>query len=86
MATMKDILKSGHIICEDLVKDRCCYFSRQELPTKTCVTLRHGGRIRIETPGGGGWVSPLERSTTAVKSDVDNGYISARFAQSHFRK
>jgi N-methylhydantoinase B len=32
--------------------------SLQELPGKFNIRLRHGERIRIETPGGGGWGKP----------------------------
>jgi len=33
--------------------------SIEELPGKASVALRPGDRIRIETPGGGGWGSPI---------------------------
>jgi N-methylhydantoinase B len=33
--------------------------SVEELPGKTSVALRPGDRIRIETPGGGGWGKPI---------------------------
>jgi N-methylhydantoinase B len=32
--------------------------SAQELPGKTSVRLRSGERVRVETPGGGGWGKP----------------------------
>jgi N-methylhydantoinase B len=32
--------------------------SEEELPGKTSVRLRSGDRIRVETPGGGGWGKP----------------------------
>jgi N-methylhydantoinase B len=31
----------------------------KELPSKTRVTIRRGERLRIETPGGGGWGTVL---------------------------
>ncbi len=34
----------------------------EELPGKTSTRLRKGERIRVETPGGGGWGSPLPTS------------------------
>jgi N-methylhydantoinase B len=50
--------------------------SERELPTKTVVTLKRGDRIRIETPGGGGWGNAAERDAAAIKADVDNGYVT----------
>ena len=35
---------------------------RAKLPGKTNVRLMPGDRIRIETPGGGGWGRPLKSS------------------------
>ena len=32
--------------------------SQEELPGKTSTRLRSGDRVRVETPGGGGWGSP----------------------------
>ncbi|MBL9216807.1 MAG: hydantoinase B/oxoprolinase family protein [Opitutaceae bacterium] len=56
----------------------------RELPTKTVVTLARGDRIRIETPGGGGWGPAAERPAAAVASDLRNGYISPAFAAAHY--
>jgi N-methylhydantoinase B len=32
--------------------------SEEELPGKTSVRLRSGDRVRVESPGGGGWGTP----------------------------
>ncbi|MSU66228.1 MAG: hydantoinase B/oxoprolinase family protein [Opitutus sp.] len=58
--------------------------TERELPTKTCVTLKHGDRIRTETPGGGGRGAPADRSRLSVESDLANGYMSPAFARQHF--
>ena len=58
--------------------------TESELPTKTVTTLRRGDRIRIETPGGGGWGDPTERDSAAVATDLQNGLISATFADQHY--
>lgn len=58
--------------------------TERELPTKTLVELRHGDRIRIETPGGGGWGPPADRVPAAVSHDLREGYISNDFARRHF--
>jgi N-methylhydantoinase B len=34
---------------------------RQDLPSKATLSLQAGSRLRIETPGGGGWGSPRAR-------------------------
>ena len=60
--------------------------TERELSTKTCVALKRGDRIRIETPGGGGWGRAEDRSAAAVQEDVTNGYISMAYAESSFKK
>ncbi len=39
--------------------------------------LQKGERIRIETPGGGGYGSPSERPPELIERDLTRGYISA---------
>lgn len=41
------------------------------------VKIAQGRRVRLESPGGGGWGSPLTRDPDAVARDVRLGYISA---------
>ena len=53
----------------------------EELPSKVTVTLPKGGRIRIETPGGGGYGPPLERDGQQIVDDVRSGKISERAAR-----
>lgn len=43
--------------------------------------LKQGDLIRIVTPGGGGWGSPLERPAEAVLADVLDGFVSAESAE-----
>lgn len=45
------------------------------------VPIRRGDRIRISTPGGGGYGNPLERTVELVVEDVRNGYISRETAR-----
>lgn len=52
----------------------------QELPTKVNTTLRYGDRLRIETPGGGGWGDPNQRSRELVKRDLADGLIGKQRA------
>ena len=46
-------------------------------PSKVAgVALRAGGRVRLETPGGGGWGAPEERDADAAAQDRAMGYAS----------
>jgi N-methylhydantoinase B len=47
----------------------------------TDVRLRAGQRVRLETPGGGGWSDPLARDRAAVERDVRLGYVSRAAAE-----
>ena len=40
------------------------------------VVLRRGQRIRIESPGGGGWGDPAARDPDAVRRDRQLGYVA----------
>jgi N-methylhydantoinase B len=41
----------------------------------TGVKLKQGQRLRLETPGGGGWGDPAKRSPQAVARDVAQGFV-----------
>ncbi|ASC68176.1 hydantoin utilization protein B [Achromobacter denitrificans] len=40
------------------------------------IALRRGDRVRLETPGGGGYGEPAERPAVAREHDVRMGYVS----------
>ncbi len=42
----------------------------------TGVKLRQGQRLRLETPGGGGWGDPAQRSVEAVARDIRRGFVT----------
>jgi N-methylhydantoinase B len=42
------------------------------------VQLRRGQRIRLESPGGGGWGDPAERDPAAAARDARLGYLVAK--------
>jgi len=44
------------------------------------VSLRKGRRLRLETPGGGGWGAVGERLAASVTEDVRLGYVTAETA------
>ena len=51
----------------------------------TGVKLRQGQRLRLETPGGGGWGAPAERDIEAVSRDVKRGFLSPKVARRDYR-
>jgi N-methylhydantoinase B len=46
--------------------------------------LRNGDRIRVASPGGGGFGNPLTRDLEAVEQDLNLGYISQEKAESAY--
>ena len=42
----------------------------------TGIHIRKGQRLRLETPGGGGYVNPNSRSQVSIKKDRELGYIT----------
>jgi N-methylhydantoinase B len=50
------------------------------------VTFQPGDRIRLDTPGGGGYGDPTARRREAVVEDVLEGYVSAESAASRYGK
>jgi len=53
----------------------------RELPSKITFQLRPGDVVSVQTPGGGGAASPLERDPARVAADVAQGKISAERAR-----
>jgi N-methylhydantoinase B len=49
---------------------------RELKPMSDGHTLRNGDLLRIVTPGGGGWGSPLDRPPHEVLADVHDGFVS----------
>lgn len=49
------------------------------------IALRKGDRVRVETPGGGGYGSPFERDVADVLTDVGLGYYSIEDVRKLFR-
>ena len=47
----------------------------------TGVKLAAGQRLRLETPGGGGWGPPASRDPAKIAADVANGVVSAEAAR-----
>lgn len=49
---------------------------RRELPSKTTFDVPVGGRVRVETPGGGGFGDPALRVPAARAADFLNGKVT----------
>jgi N-methylhydantoinase B len=47
--------------------------------------LAVGRRVRLETPGGGGWGSPAERPVEAVAHDVALGFVGTAQAMDIYK-
>jgi N-methylhydantoinase B len=47
----------------------------------TDIRLRAGGKLRLETPGGGGWGDPARRDPKAAERDRRLGYLAPEAAQ-----
>ena len=52
-----------------------------DLPGKGEITVQPGQTLIFETPGGGGFGDPRQRSRSAVELDVESGLVSKRAAQ-----
>ncbi|MEO4040039.1 hydantoinase B/oxoprolinase family protein [Hoeflea sp. CAU 1731] len=50
----------------------------------TDLHLPAGRRVRLESPGGGGWGDPLTRPIEQVKRDVELGFVSAASAEKDY--
>ena len=48
------------------------------------ISLKKGQRVRLETPGGGGYGPASERDPALVARDVAQGYLSAEAATEHY--
>src|SRR5262249_58371219 len=53
----------------------------RELPSKITFRLAAGDVVSVQTPGGGGTASPLERTPERVAADVSLGKISVERAR-----
>jgi len=48
------------------------------------IAIRQGQRVRLETPGGGGWGDPRARPVEAVARDIRLGYVSKAAAEREY--
>lgn len=50
----------------------------------TDIRIRKGQKVRLETPGGGGFGDPKTRDAERVARDVAMGYVTAQAARTHY--
>lgn len=48
------------------------------------IKLKRGERVRLETPGGGGYGSPMTRAPEAIAEDIHLGYTTAKASLSAY--
>ena len=66
--------RPAHFILNPQAKSR-------KLPSKISITVPRGERVSVQTPGGGGYGTPLARDPADVVLDVRDGRISPRTAR-----
>lgn len=50
------------------------------------IPIKRGDRVKIVTPGGGGYGSPLDRDNKLIEEDILEGYISKEAAKTVYKK
>ncbi len=50
----------------------------------TNISIERGRKVRLETPGGGGYGDPLTRDPQRVARDVMLGYVTPASARSQY--
>jgi N-methylhydantoinase B len=68
--------RSGRIVVNPGTADE-----RELAPMSEGHRLKKGDLVRIITPGGGGWGSPLDRPAEQVRDDVLDGFVSPESAE-----
>jgi len=49
------------------------------------VKIRRGRKVRLETPGGGGFGDPAERDPAKIARDVRLGYVTVEAAARDYK-
>ncbi len=55
-------------------------FNKRSTSKWSNVKIRSGERIRLLTPGGGGWGDPAARDRTRVEADINDGFVTPAVA------
>ena len=59
-------------------------FGKRSTSKWSNVRFGPGDRVRIETPGGGGFGNPRDRNPAQIDDDVRDGFISPQAAREHY--
>ena len=58
----------------------------EHLSKEQDIAMQAGDRVRVQTPGGGGYGDPADRTDAAVAHDIAMGYYTASDAHRRFRR
>lgn len=53
------------------------YVNGRPVPAKAMIDLQPGDVVTFETPGGGGYGPPKERSAARIRADLEDGYVTS---------
>lgn len=71
------VMKDGENEWKDVVET----FGKVSSSKYSNISIKRGDRVKIVTPGGGGYGSPEERNDALIKEDLLEGYISKEMAE-----
>ena len=68
----------------DIWETMCEAYGKVSSSRYSNVSILEGDRIKLKTPGGGGFGNPAKRSRESVERDLQNGYISLESAKANY--
>jgi len=71
---------------EDDYKDVVEAYGKVSSSKYSNISIKRGDIVKIVTPGGGGYGSPLERDRESVQEDILEGYISEEAAEQYYEQ
>jgi N-methylhydantoinase B len=74
------VLKAGNAEWQDMREA----YGKKSTSRYSNVRIRKGDRLRLVSPGGGGYGEPRDRDAELVLSDIKQGYISATAAEREY--
>jgi N-methylhydantoinase B len=74
------VLKAGNVRWQDMREA----YGKKSTSRYSNVRIEKGDRLRLRSPGGGGYGDPQERDRQLVLSDIKQGYVSATAAEREY--
>src|ERR1700733_6076646 len=74
------VLKAGNAKWQDMREA----YGKKSTSRYSNVRIRRGDRLRLVSPGGGGYGEPRNRDAELVSSDIKQGYVSALAAEREY--